>query len=148
MISQFCFCIAACDILTQNMSCERFFIISTLSKAIESLRLHLLKILLQTKIFFLIHLLYAKSTFNSDRKLCKKKWCDQMRTWSSSHWKNRFIIQFSQITVAKKLIDFHKLLSRRRLTEKIATRSLERRETEQICLWWMILSDRQLSFDR
>ncbi len=25
MISQFCFCIAACDTLTQNMSCERFF---------------------------------------------------------------------------------------------------------------------------
>jgi hypothetical protein len=39
------------------------------------------------KIFFLTHILYAKSTFNSDRKLYKKKWCDQMRIWSSSHWK-------------------------------------------------------------
>jgi hypothetical protein len=26
VISQFCFCIAACDILTQNMNCERFFL--------------------------------------------------------------------------------------------------------------------------
>jgi hypothetical protein len=40
------------------------------------------------KFFFLTHLLYAKSTFNSDRKLYKKRWCDQMRTWSSFHWKN------------------------------------------------------------
>jgi hypothetical protein len=46
-----------------------------------------LKIFLQTKIFFLAHLLYAKSTFNSDRKLYKKIWCDQMRTWFNSHWK-------------------------------------------------------------
>jgi hypothetical protein len=54
-----------------------------------------------------------------------------MRTWSSFHWKSRFIIWFSQITVAEKLInsyrllsrkneliDFHKLLSRRRLVER------------------------------
>ncbi len=87
MISQFCFCIAVCDTLTQNMSCERFFIISTLSKAIENFRLHFLKNFLQTKIFFLTHLLYAKSTFNSDRRLYKKKWCDLMRTWLFSfHW--------------------------------------------------------------
>ncbi len=61
-------------------------------KTIEDLRLHFLKIFLQTKIFFLIHLLYAKSTFNSDRKLYKKRWCDQMRTWFNFHWKNWFII--------------------------------------------------------
>jgi hypothetical protein len=69
------------------MSCERFFIISTLSKTIETFRLHFLKIFLQTKIFFLTHFLYAKSTLNSDRELYKEKWCDQMRTWSFSfHW--------------------------------------------------------------
>jgi hypothetical protein len=39
------------------------------------------------KFFFLTHLLYAKSTLNSDRKLYKKKWCDLMRTWSFNfHW--------------------------------------------------------------
>jgi hypothetical protein len=54
------------------------------------------------KIFFLIHLLYAKSTFNSDRKLYKKKWCNQMRTWSNSHWKT------------DSLFDFYRWLSRRR----------------------------------
>ncbi len=59
-----------------------FFIISTFSKAIETLKLHFLKIFLQTKIFFFTHLLYAKSTFNSDRRLYKKKWCDLMRIWS------------------------------------------------------------------
>jgi hypothetical protein len=138
ILSQFCFCIAACDILTQNMNCERFFIISTLSKTIETLRLHFLKIFLQTKFFFsfisctrnrnstviedyikrnnviwceldrltfikiefklhflkfvvqtkkflLIRFVYAKSTLNNDRKLYKKKWCDQMRTWFNFH---------------------------------------------------------------
>ncbi len=45
-------------------------------------RLHFLKIFLQTKIFLLTHLLYAKSTLNSDRELYKKRWCDLMRTWS------------------------------------------------------------------
>ncbi len=56
-------------------------------KRSKRLRLHFLKIFLQTKNFFLIHLLYAKSTLKSDRKLYKKRWCDQMRTWSSSfHW--------------------------------------------------------------
>ncbi len=34
------------------------------------------------KFFFLTHLLYAKSTLNSDRRLYKKRWCDLMRTWS------------------------------------------------------------------
>jgi hypothetical protein len=39
------------------------------------------------RFFFLIHLLYAKSTFNNDRKLYKKRWCDLMRTWSFNfHW--------------------------------------------------------------
>ncbi len=130
MISQFCFCIAACDTFTKNMNCERFFIISTLSKTIETSqiaffenfftnenfsfllisctrkrhstviedyikrndviwceldrlifieiesRLHFLKFVVQTKKFFLIRSVYAKSTFNSDRELYKKKWCD------------------------------------------------------------------------
>jgi hypothetical protein len=40
------------------------------------------------------------------------------------------------------------LLSRDVFAERVAIRFLERRETEQICLWLMILSDRQLSFDR
>ncbi len=53
MISQFCFCIAACNTFTQNMNCERFFIISTFSKAIENLSLYFLKNFLQTKFFFL-----------------------------------------------------------------------------------------------
>jgi hypothetical protein len=78
-----------------------FFIISTLSKAIENLRLHFLKILLQTKIFFLTHLLYAKSTLNSDRMLYKKRWCDQMRTWSSFHYHCCGIRYLSQITAAR-----------------------------------------------
>jgi hypothetical protein len=80
----------------------------------KRLRLHFLKIFLQTKIFFLTHLLYAKSTFNSDRKLYRERWCDQMWSWFSFHWKNRFIIWLSQITVAKTLINSHRSLSRRR----------------------------------
>ncbi len=119
MIPQFCFCIAVCDILTQNMSCERFFIISTFSKAIENFRLHFLKISYKRKFFFLTHFLYLKSTFNSDRKLYKKKWCDQMRTWSNSHWKNWFTIWLSQITVAERLIDSHRLLSRKKREKRI-----------------------------
>jgi hypothetical protein len=55
-------------------------------KRSKRLKLHFLKIFLQMKNFFLIHLLYAKSAFNSDRKLYRERWCDQMRTWSfSSH---------------------------------------------------------------
>ncbi len=88
ILSQFCFCIAACDTFTQNLSCERFFIISTFSKTIENLRLHFLKIFLQKKIFFFTQFLYAKSTFNSDRRLYKKRCCDLMRTWLfNSHWR-------------------------------------------------------------
>ncbi len=46
-----------------------------------------LKIFLQTKIFFFTHFLYAKSTFNNDRKLYKKRWCDLMRIWLFNfHW--------------------------------------------------------------
>jgi hypothetical protein len=111
------------------------------------------------KIFFFTHLLYAKSTFNSDRELYKKKWCDQMRTWFNSHWKNRFIIWLSQIIVAKKQIDFHKLLSRRadRISQIAVARTSCWENSYSISraarnwtkyFWLMILSDRQLSFDR
>ncbi len=122
-------------------------------KRSKNLRLHFLKNFLQTKIFFLTHLLYAKSTLNSDRKLYKNRWCDQMRTWSSFHWKNWFIIwlhRWLSIVVAKEkaLINSHKLLSRDVFVERVAIRFLKRREIEQICLWLMILSNRQLSFDR
>jgi hypothetical protein len=68
--------------IANDFSSSQFF-----QKRSKRLKLHFLKIFLQTKNFFLTHLLYAKSTFNSDRKLYKKRWCDQMRTWSfSSHW--------------------------------------------------------------
>jgi hypothetical protein len=133
---------------------------------------------LQTKIFFLIHLLYAKSTFNNNLKLYKKRWCDQMRTWFSFQYKSWFIIwlhrwlsiavaknvdRFSQIVVTKHLINSHKLLSRDiwytftdccresvllRRKENLTTRFLKQREIEQICFWLMILSNHQLSFDR
>jgi hypothetical protein len=94
------------------------------------------KFFYKRKFFFLTHLLYAKSTFNSDRELYKKKWCDQMRTWFNFYWK------------IDSLFNFHRLLSRRRFIESIIIRFLKRRETEQICFWLMILSNRQLSFDR
>jgi hypothetical protein len=45
------------------------------------------KFFYRRKIFFLTHLLYAKSTLNSDRELYKKRWCDQMRIWSNFHRK-------------------------------------------------------------
>ncbi len=67
---------------------------------IES-RLHFLKLVVQTKNFFLTCSVYAKSTFNNDRKLYKKKWCDQIRTWFNSHWK------------IDSLFSFHRLLSRK-----------------------------------
>jgi hypothetical protein len=97
---------------------------------------------LQTKIFFLTHLLYAKSTVNSDRKLYKKKWCDQMRIWSSFHWtidslfnftndcredvdklllprkKRENVDKLSQIVDTKNLLNFHRLLSRSVLLKK------------------------------
>jgi hypothetical protein len=90
-------------------------------KTIENLRLHFLKNFLQTKIFFLTHLLYAKSTFNNDWELYKKKRCDQMRIWFSSHWKTDSLFDFTDdcredadrlLLLRKTLIDFHRLLSR------------------------------------
>jgi hypothetical protein len=51
VISQFCFCIAACDTLTQNMNCERFFIISILSKTIEKSQIALFENSLTNKKF-------------------------------------------------------------------------------------------------
>jgi hypothetical protein len=69
------------------------------------------------KFFFLTHLLYAKSTFNSDRKLYKKRWCDQMRIWFNFHWKNliHYLILIDDCREEEKkktLINCHKLLSR------------------------------------
>jgi hypothetical protein len=66
------------------------------------------------KFFFLIHLLYAKSTLNSDRKLYKRRWCDQMRTWFSSHWKVIHCLAFTDCCREEReaLIDSHRLLSR------------------------------------
>ncbi len=71
-------------------------------KRSKRLRLHFLKIFLQTKIFFLTHLLYANLTLNSDQELYKKRWCDHMRTSFNFHRKT------------DSLFDFHKWLSRRR----------------------------------
>ncbi len=84
-------------------------------KRSKRLRLHFLNIFSQTKIFFLTHLLYAKSTFNTDRKLYKKKWCDQMRTWFNFHWKT------------DSLFDFHRWLSRKaliKLSEIVVAKTL------------------------
>ncbi len=87
------------------------------------------KISYKRKFFFLTHLLYAKSTLNSDRELYKKRWCDQMRIWSSSHrktdslfdfykWLSRDVDKFSQTIVTKHLINSHRLLSRSVLLRK------------------------------
>jgi hypothetical protein len=56
--------------------------------------------------------------------------------------------KFSQIVATRRLIDFHRLLSRDVFVKRVAIRFLKRREIERICLWLMILSNRQLSFDR
>jgi hypothetical protein len=79
--------------------------------------------------------------------------------FDSHKWLSRSCDRLSQIVIARTLIDFHRLLSRdidnlhrlltrKRFVETIVIRFLKRRETEQICLWLMILSNRQLSFDR
>ncbi len=62
-----------------------------------------LKIFLQTKNFFLTHFLHAKSTLNRDRELYKKRWCDRCelnRLILTEYW---FIIELSQIIVAKRI---------------------------------------------
>ncbi len=67
--------------------------------------------------FFLTRSVYAKSTLNSDRKLYKKRWCDQMRTWFSSHWNLIHCLAFTDCCREERrtLIDFHRLLPRRAL---------------------------------
>jgi hypothetical protein len=99
-------------------------------KRSKNLKLHFLKIFLQTKIFFLTHLLYAKSTLNSDRELYKKTWCDQMRIWFSFHWKTDLLFWLSQMIVAKSVDKLSQIIVTRRFIEKITIRSLKRRETE------------------
>jgi hypothetical protein len=200
ILSQFCFCIAACDIFTQNMktifhhlnflksdrnsqialfeifftneifsflfiSCTRNRHSTVIEDYIErndviwceldhltfieiEFKLHFLKFVVRTKKFFLIRSVYAKSTFNSDRELYRKRWRDQMRTWFSSHWKTDLLFSFHRLLSRKTLINFHRLLSRKRFAETIMIRFLKRREIELICLSLMILSNRQLSFDR
>jgi hypothetical protein len=152
-----------------------FFLISNFSKAIEILRLHFLKFFYKRKFFFLTHLLYAKSTFNNDRKLYKKKWCDLMRIWLfSSHWnlnctlwnlsykrKNFFLTRSvyarTTLSVDRKLYKkrFCNLMRtwlfsfHKSLSRNVLTiQFLKQRETERICLWSVIWLDRQLSFDR
>jgi hypothetical protein len=71
------------------------------------------------KIFFLTHFLYAKSTFNNDRRLYKKKCRDLMRIWLfKSHWRlihkllsKNASICFHKLLSQSALINFHKLLS-------------------------------------
>jgi hypothetical protein len=113
------------------------------------------KFFYKRKILFLIHLLYAKSTFSDDRELYKKKWCDQMRTWFSSHWKTDSLFNSHESLSRKKTKKRTKSVNRlsqivvaRFVAERVVIRSLKRRETEQICFWLMILSNHQLSFDR
>ncbi len=119
-------------------------------KAIENLRLHFLKIFLQTKFYFFTHLLYAKSTLNSDRRLYKKRWCDQMRTWFNSYiivarliifhrsLSRDALISFHRLLSRNALISFHRSLSRNVFIEREVIRSLEQHEIERICLWSMI----------
>jgi hypothetical protein len=139
VISQSCFFIAACDIVTQNMNCERFFIISTFSKAIESLRLHFLKFFLQTKNFFLTHLLYAKSTFNRDRKLYKKKLCDRCEldylilTEIDLLFKliiSRFVNKLSQIIIMRSVDKLLQIIVAKFVDTKMIIRRLMRHEIE------------------
>jgi hypothetical protein len=55
-------------------------------KRSKRLRLHFLKIFLQTKIF-LSYLSLVRDTLNSDWRLYKKRWCNLMQTWSFNfHW--------------------------------------------------------------
>ncbi len=61
MISQFCFCIAVCDIFTQNMNCERFFIISTFSKAIETFQIALFEKNFTNEKFSFLFVFYTRN---------------------------------------------------------------------------------------
>ncbi len=133
------------------------------------------KFFYKRKFFFLIHLLYAKSTFNSDRRLYKKKWCDLIRTWSFSFHRNlnctfwnlsnrRKNFFLTRSVYAKTTFSVDRRLYKRRFCDLmriwlfnfhkslsrnvLIIQSLKQRETERICLWLMIWLNRQLSFNR
>jgi hypothetical protein len=133
------------------------------------------KFVYKRKFFFFIHLLFAKSTFNNDRRLYKEKWCDLMRIWLFNfHWnlnctfwnlsykrKNFFLIRS---VYARTTFSVDRKLYKRRFCDLMRTwlfnfhkslsrnvliiQFLKQRETERICLWSMIWLNRQLSFDR
>jgi hypothetical protein len=63
-------------------------------------------------------------------------------------WSDANLIQLSLIAVAKNVDRLSQITVAKRSAETIIIRSLKRREIEQICFWLMILSNRQLSFDR
>jgi hypothetical protein len=67
------------------------------------------------KFFFLTHLLYAKFTLNNDRRLYRKRWCDQMRTWLfSSHWNRIWIALFEICRTDEEISFWHVLCMRNR----------------------------------
>jgi hypothetical protein len=98
------------------MNCERFFIISILSKAIENLRLHFLKIFLHTKIFFsLISFTrnrHSKVIQNYIKRIDTIKWeldlifIEKTDSLFDFHtWLSRNANRLSQIVVAKESVD-------------------------------------------
>jgi hypothetical protein len=118
--SQFCFCIAACDILTQNINCERFFIISIFSKTIENLRLHFWKISYQQNFLFLLisctrkrHSTVIESYIREDNVIrCEfdLAFIEKIDSLFDFHkWLSRDCNKFSQIVVAKNVDRFSQI---------------------------------------
>ncbi len=95
-------------------------------KSIKNLRWRFLLLLIKKQIFILTRFLHAKTIFNSDRRLYKKRWCDCWNKFSQliDSWRSRDSIWLD----ATSLILF-----------------LERFETERICFWLTMLWNHRLS---
>jgi hypothetical protein len=115
-----------------------FFIISTFSKAIENLRLHFLKIFLQTKISFsLISCMRSRhSTVIQDyirRDDVIRCELDLVLTITAAK-----LDIFHRSLSRDALVSSHRSLPRNVFIEREAIRFLERHEIERTCLWSVI----------
>jgi light-regulated signal transduction histidine kinase (bacteriophytochrome) len=137
------------------MSCERFFIISTFSKAIEKSQIAFLEKFLTNENFSFLLISCTRNRHSTviesyirrndvircelDLAFTEKTdslfdFTDDCRMLPRRREEKRDVDRLSQIVVTKHLINFHRLLSRDVFAERVAIRFLERRETEQICL--------------
>jgi hypothetical protein len=124
------------------------FMISTSSKTIETLRLHFFENFLTNENFSFLLISCTRNRHSTVIESYIRR--DDVIRCELDLALTEQLIHCLALTdcVAKDVNRLSQIAVAKRSAETIIIRSLERRETEQICFWLMILLNDQLSFDR